>query len=82
MNKYIYIYMKEHKSAFFEFKSGPSRKFWRIVKNGTQITTHYGRIGTLGQMTKKDYGSKVDVEYDKLIKSKKKKRLHRNTRLW
>ena len=62
-------------SAYFEYKSilGSSRKFWRIVKNGSKITTHYGKIGTLGQMTTKDYGLKVDIEYDKLIKSKKKK---------
>ena len=62
-------------SAYFEYKSilGSSNKFWRIVKNGSKITTHYGKIGTLGQMTTKDYGSKVDIEYDKLIKSKKKK---------
>jgi len=62
-------------SAYFEYKSilGSSNKFWRIVKNGTKITTHYGRIGTLGQMTTKDYGLKVDSEYDKLIQSKKKK---------
>jgi len=62
-------------SAYFEYKSilGSSNKFWRIVKNGSKITTHYGKIGTLGQMTTKDYGTKVDSEYDKLIKSKKKK---------
>jgi predicted DNA-binding WGR domain protein len=60
-------------SAYFEYKSGNSRKFWRIVKNGNKITTHYGKFGTLGQMTTKDYGIKVDSEYDKLIQSKKKK---------
>ena len=60
-------------SAYFEYKSGNSRKFWRIVKNGTKITTHYGRFGTLGQMNTKDYGIKVDHVYDKLIQSKKKK---------
>jgi len=60
-------------SAYFIYKSGNSRKFWRIVKNGNKITTHYGRFGTLGQMTTKDYGIKVDSEYDKLIQSKKKK---------
>ena len=60
-------------SAYFEYKSGNSRKFWRIVKNGSKITTHYGKFRSLGQMTTKDYGSKVDIEYDKLIKSKKKK---------
>ena len=66
---------KNNNSAYFEYKSilGSSNKFWRIVKDGTKITTQYGRIGTLGQMTTKDYGSKVDNEYDKLIQSKKKK---------
>ena len=61
------------KSAYFEFKKGSSRKFWRIMKDGSKLTTHYGRIGTLGQTTTKDYGSKVDKEYEKLIQSKKKK---------
>ena len=64
---------KNSNSAYFIYKSGNSRKFWRIVKNGSKITTQYGRIGTLGQMTTKDYGIKVDSVYDKLIKSKKKK---------
>jgi len=64
---------KNNNSAYFEYKSGNSRKFWRIVKNGTKITTHYGKFGSLGQMTTKDYGLKVDSEYDKLIQSKKKK---------
>jgi len=66
---------KNNNSAYFEYKSilGSSNKFWRIVKNGTKITTQYGRIGTLGQMTTKDYKSKVDSVYDKLIQSKKKK---------
>ena len=61
------------KSAYFEFKKGPSKKFWRIVKDGSKLTTHYGRIGSLGQTTKKYYGSDVDEEYEKLIQSKKKK---------
>ena len=66
---------KTNNSAYFEYKSifGSSNKFWRIVKDGTKITTHYGKIGTLGRMTTKDYGSKVDVKYDQLIQSKKKK---------
>ena len=59
--------------VYLDFKNGSSRKFWRIVKNGTKLTTHYGRLGSLGQMTTKDYGSKVEQQYDKLIQSKKKK---------
>ena len=65
----------KNNSAYFEYKSifGSSNKFWRIVKDGTKITTHYGKIGSLGRMTTKDYGSKVDAKYDQLIQSKKKK---------
>ena len=64
---------KNNNTAYFEFRSGSSRKFWRIVKNGSKLTTHYGKIGTLGQMTTKDYGSKVDQTFESLVKSKKKK---------
>jgi predicted DNA-binding WGR domain protein len=61
-------------SAYFEYKETfGSKKFWRIVKNGSSITTHYGKFGTLGQMTTKDYGSKVDQAFDSLLKSKKDK---------
>ena len=61
-------------SVYFEFDRFLGKgKFWRITKNGSKITTHYGKIGTLGQMTTKDYGSKVDQTFDSLIKSKKKK---------
>ena len=65
--------VKGNNSAYFEFKSGSSRKFWRITKKGNKIITQYGKLGSLGQMTTKDYGSNVDHEYDKLIQSKKKK---------
>ena len=66
---------KSGPGVYLEYKSilESSRKFWRITKNGTKITTQYGKIGSLGNMTTKDYGSKVDHEYDKLIQSKKKK---------
>ena len=61
-------------SAYFEFDRFLGKgKFWRITKNGSKITTHYGKIGTLGQMTTKDYGSKVDKKFDSLLKSKKDK---------
>ena len=61
-------------SAYFEFDRFLGKgKFWRITKNGSKITTHYGKIGTLGQMTTKDYGSKVDKKFESLLKSKKDK---------
>ena len=65
---------KNSNSAYFEFDRFLGKgKFWRIVKNGSKITTHYGKIGTLGQMNTKDYGSKVDQSFDSLIQSKTKK---------
>ncbi len=65
---------KNSNSLYFEFdRLFGEGKFWRITKNGTKITTYYGKIGTLGQMTTKDYGSKVDKKFDSLVKSKKKK---------
>ena len=67
------IHKRNANSAYFEYKDGSSRKFWRIVKNGSKITTHYGKLGTLGQMNTKDYGSKVDQSFDSLIQSKKGK---------
>ena len=61
-------------SVYFEFDRFLGKgKFWRITKNDSKITTHYGKIGTLGQMTTKDYGSKVDQTFDSLLKSKKNK---------
>jgi predicted DNA-binding WGR domain protein len=61
-------------SLYFEFdRLFGKGKFWRITKNGTKITTHYGKMGTLGQMTTKEYGSKVDKKFDSLVQSKKKK---------
>ena len=65
--------VKRGSSSYFEFKKGSSRKFWRITKQGNKITTQYGKLGSLGNMTTKDYGSKADQTYDKLVKAKKKK---------
>ena len=65
--------VKRGSSAYFVFKKGPSRKFWRITKQGNKIITQYGKLGSLGNMTTKDYGSKADQTYDKLVKAKKKK---------
>ena len=68
------IKKENNDSVYFEFDRFLGKgKFWRITKNGSKITTHYGKIGTLGQMTTKDYGSKVDQSFDSLLKSKKKK---------
>ena len=39
----------------FEFSEGKSNKFWEIVVNGTEVTVHFGRIGTKGQDNVKSF---------------------------
>jgi predicted DNA-binding WGR domain protein len=59
----------------YEFSEGSSNKFWEIVLEGTSFTTTYGRIGTDGQMSMKEFDdeAKAKKEYDKLIAEKVKK---------
>jgi predicted DNA-binding WGR domain protein len=59
----------------YEFSDGKSNKFWEIELDGTSFTTTYGRIGTNGQTSMKEYDStdKAKKEYDKLIAEKVKK---------
>ena len=55
---------------YYEYNENGSNKFWEISKSGSKITTRWGKIGSNGNILKKHYGDKVDIEYDKLIKSK------------
>ena len=59
----------------YEFKEGASNKFWQIDLEGTSFTTTYGKIGTDGQISMKEYDSeeKAQKEYDKLVAEKTKK---------
>lgn len=59
----------------YELVDGTSRKFWQIERDGTSFTTTYGRIGTDGQTSLKEFDSdeKAKKEYDKLIAEKVKK---------
>lgn len=59
----------------YEFVEGSSKKFWEIALEGSSFTTTYGRIGTEGQMSMKEYDSddKAQKEYEKLIAEKTKK---------
>lgn len=59
----------------YEFTEGSSRKFWEIELDGTSFTTTYGRIGTDGQTSMKEWDSeeRARKEYDKLIAEKTKK---------
>ena len=59
--------------VYLEYRDVKSNKFWRISKSGSIIKTSWGKIGTNGSSQEKDYGTKVDSEYKKLIASKKKK---------
>ena len=60
---------------YFEFVEGTSNKFWEIRLDGTSVRTKYGKIGTAGQQTLKDFDSdeKANKEYDKLVNEKTKK---------
>jgi predicted DNA-binding WGR domain protein len=59
----------------YEYVEGNSSKFWEIELDGVSFTTTYGRLGTSGQMSLKEYDSqdKAKKEYDKLIAEKVKK---------
>jgi predicted DNA-binding WGR domain protein len=63
------------KKRHFEFVEGSSSKFWEIWMDGTSYLTRYGRIGTSGQETVKEWGTadKAKKEYDKIVAEKVKK---------
>jgi len=45
----------------FEFVGGASNKFWEISQDNTEVTVHFGRIGTNGQTQTKECGSWDDA---------------------
>ena len=57
---------------YFEVVEGTSNKFWEIWKEGVQVYTRYGKIGSNGQITVKDEGTdeKAQKLYDKLVREK------------
>ncbi len=62
-------------ARYFEFIEGSSSKFWEIRVEGSSFFTRYGKIGTDGQMTQKDFDSdsKAEAEAAKLVAEKTKK---------
>jgi len=62
-------------ARYFEFVEGGSAKFWEIRVEGSTFFTRYGKIGTDGQVTQKDYDSdaKAQAEAAKLISEKTRK---------
>src|SRR3954471_3320166 len=59
----------------YELVEGTSSKFWEITLEGASFTTTYGRIGTDGQSTTKEWKSEAEAkkQYDKLCADKTKK---------
>lgn len=59
----------------YEFVEGSSSKFWEIELEGNAFTVTYGKIGTDGQTSTKEFDdeAKARKEYDKIIASKVKK---------
>ncbi|MGC4121748.1 MAG: WGR domain-containing protein [Myxococcales bacterium] len=61
--------------ARYEFVEGGSSKFWEIALEETSVVTTYGRIGTEGQSTTKEFDDEGEAQeaYDKLVAEKTKK---------
>ncbi len=59
----------------YEFVKGSSSKFWEIELSGNSYTTIYGKIGTDGKSTTKDFkdAETAKKKYEAIIKSKVKK---------
>ena len=62
-------------ARYFEFSEGTSNKFWEIAMAGNAVKTRYGKLGTAGQQTLKEFGDAgaAQKEYDKLVHEKTKK---------
>lgn len=56
----------------YELIEGTASKFWEVEVSGTELTVHFGRIGTAGQSKTKDMGSAAaaEKERDKLVREK------------
>ena len=65
----------EDGARYFEFVEGSSSKFWEIRVEDATFYTRYGKIGTEGQTTQKDWDSnaKAEAEAAKLVTEKTKK---------
>ena len=63
----------------FQLIEGTASKFWSITLEGLAHTVNYGRIGTSGQSTRKEFAteSEAKTSHDKLIAEKVKKGIAR-----
>jgi len=58
----------------FEFKSDRSYKFWEVTVDEFTVTTRYGRIGTQGRSTTKDFDSTYQARAHAIKEAEKKKK--------
>jgi DNA ligase 1 len=63
------------KGRYFEFVEGESSKFWEIAVEGAQFTVRYGKVGSAGQTTLKEFESPEAAarEAEKLVSEKTRK---------
>jgi predicted DNA-binding WGR domain protein len=56
----------------FEFVEGSSNKFWEVWTEGPLLKTRYGKIGAVGQITRRNEGSEAQAleACEKLIREK------------
>ncbi len=66
---------KPGEARYFELISGTSSKFWELKLEGSTFYSRYGKIGSGGQTTRKDYDSeaKARAEAERLISEKTRK---------
>lgn len=59
----------------YELSDGSSNKFWEIELKGKGVAVRYGKIGTEGRTTKKNFSSAQEAKasYDKQIREKERK---------
>ena len=53
----------------WEYTGGSSRKFWEAGRDGVAVTVRYGRIGTEGRTTTKEFASEAEAiaHLDRLV---------------
>jgi len=64
--------------TYYEFKDKTSSKFWEITVKGSTVTVRYGKIGTDGQTTVKNFDSVEEAaKYADKVKAEKIKKGYR-----
>ncbi len=60
---------------FFTLVEGTSNKFWAITLEGSSHAVEFGRTGTTGQSSRKEFGTEAEAKasHDKLVAEKIKK---------